>query len=54
VSVSISPSGLAQTEDIVEFATGKEPAIGRDFGAVELELKAAVERQAKSGVLRFT
>ena len=42
------PSGLAQTEDIVEFAIGKEPTIGGDLGTVELELEATVKCQAKA------
>ena len=45
---------LAQTENIVEFAAGQQSAVGRDFGAVKLELEAAVEHQSKRSVLRFT
>ena len=45
---------LAQAENIVEFAAGQQPAIGRDVGAVKLELEAAVKCQAESGILRFT
>ncbi len=47
-------SDLAQTEDIVEFAAGKQPAVGRDLGAVKFELEAAVKHQSKRSVLRFT
>src|SRR5215210_7125714 len=54
VSVRTSPADLAQTEDIVEFAAGQQPAVGRDLGAVELELEAAVEHQSQRSVLRFT
>jgi hypothetical protein len=34
-------SGLAQTKDIVEFAAGKQTAIGRDLRSVEFQLEAA-------------
>ena len=47
-------SGLAQTKGIVEFAAGKQPAIGRDLRSVELQLEATVERQPKINILRFT
>src|SRR3954451_20700673 len=47
-------SGLAQTEEIIEFAAGKQTAIRRDLRSVELQLEATVKRQPKSSVLRFT
>src|SRR4051794_811411 len=47
-------SGLAQTEDTVEFAAGKQTTIGRDLRSVKLQLEAAVKCQAKSAALCFT
>ena len=47
-------SGLAQTKGIVEFAAGQQTTIGRDLGAVELQLQAGIERDPESGSVFFT
>src|SRR4051794_28897054 len=47
-------SGLAQTEDTVEFAAGQQTTTGRDLRSVELQLETAVERLPKINTLRFT
>ena len=47
-------SGLAQSKGIIKFAAGQQTAIRRDLRSVELQLETAVERQPKSGILRFT
>ena len=48
VSVRHLSSGLAQTKGVIEFAAGKQPAIGRDLRSVELQLEAAVKCQPKN------
>ncbi len=47
-------SGLAQTEDTVEFAAGKQTTIGRDLRSVELQLQAGIERDPECGFVFFT
>jgi hypothetical protein len=37
------PGHSAETESVIEFAIGQQSGIGRDPGAMELKLHAAVE-----------
>jgi hypothetical protein len=48
------PGTFRQAEGIVEFPEGEQTSVGGDFGAVELQLQAAVEAEPKAGLWRFT
>jgi hypothetical protein len=48
------PGHRAETESIVELAVGQQSGIGADPGAMELELKPAVEIEPQRALDRFT
>jgi hypothetical protein len=48
------PGKFRQAEGIIEFPEGEETGVGRDPGAVELQLQATVEFEPKTGLSRFT
>ena len=51
---TLSESWADQSQDVVQFAIGKQPSIGYDRRATKLEHQATVEIEPQSALIHFT